>query len=70
MKVLFINNAGGGFVEEEAFQGSCTAKTTIYCANVIAGMMVANFVKTLRALPVEADISYNLQATELTILKE
>jgi sulfur carrier protein ThiS adenylyltransferase len=58
------------FSQEEAYQGSCTAKTTIYCANVIAGIMVAQFAKYLRDVPVETDISYNLQANELTILAE
>ncbi|MCJ7828746.1 MAG: ThiF family adenylyltransferase [Dehalococcoidia bacterium] len=58
------------FAQEEAFQGSCTAKSTIYCANVAAGIMVAQFAKHLRGLLVEADISYNLQTQELAILKE
>lgn len=58
------------FSQDEAYQGSCTAKTTIYCANVIAGIMIAQFVKYLRDVPIETDISYNLQTNELTILKE
>ena len=58
------------FSQEEAFQGSCTAKSTIYCANVIAGIMIAQFAKYLRDAPVEADISYNLSTNELTILKD
>ena len=58
------------FAQEEAYQGSCTAKSTIYCANVIAGIMVSQFAKHLRDLPVEKDVSYNLLASELTVLKE
>lgn len=58
------------FSQDEAFQGACTAKGTIYSANVIAGIMVAQFAKYLRGMPVEADLSYNLQTSELTILKE
>lgn len=58
------------FSQEQAFQGSCTAKTTIYCANVIAGIMIAQFAKYLRGVPIEADISFNLSTNELTILKE
>ena len=58
------------FAQEEAYQGSCTAKTTIYCANVISGIMVAQFAKYLRDVPVEPDIIYNLQANELTISKD
>jgi hypothetical protein len=55
------------FRTEEAFVGPCTAKTTIYCANVAAGLMVAQFTKYLRQLPVEADIQLNLLASELSV---
>ena len=58
------------FSQDEAFQGSCTAKSTIYSANVVAGIMVAQFAKYLRDMPVEADISYNLTTNELTVLKD
>jgi len=55
------------FRTEEAFVGPCTAKTTIYCANIAAGLMVAQFTKYLRQLPVEADIQMNLLASELSV---
>ena len=55
------------FGAEEAFVGPCTAKTTIYCANIAAGLMVAQFTKYLRQLPVEPDIQLNLLASELTV---
>jgi sulfur carrier protein ThiS adenylyltransferase len=55
------------FRAEEAFVGPCTAKTTIYCANIAAGMMVAQFTKYLRQLPVEADVQLNLLASELSV---
>lgn len=55
------------FRAEEAFVGPCTAKTTIYCANIAAGMMIAQFTKHLRQLPVEADIQLNLLASELSV---
>ena len=55
------------FRSEEAFAGACTAKTTIYCANVAAGLMVAQFTKYLRQLPAEADIQINLLASELSV---
>ena len=55
------------FRTEEAFVGACTAKTTIYCANIAAGMMVAQFAKYLRHLPVEPDIQLNLLAMELSM---
>jgi sulfur carrier protein ThiS adenylyltransferase len=55
------------FSSDEAFVGSCTAKTTIYCANIAAGLMIAQFTKYLRQLPVDADIQFNLLASELSV---
>ena len=55
------------FSADQAYQGSCTAKTTIYCANIAAGLMLAEFTKWLRGMPVEADISLNLLAAELMV---
>jgi sulfur carrier protein ThiS adenylyltransferase len=36
------------FADTEAYSGPCTAKSTIYCANIAAGFMVASFTKYLR----------------------
>jgi len=55
------------FRTEEAFVGPCTAKTTIYCANIAAGLMVAQFTKYLRQLPIDADIQFNLLASEMSV---
>jgi len=55
------------FRTEEAFVGPCTAKTTIYCANIAAGLMIAQFTKYLRQLPMEPDIQLNLLASEMSI---
>ena len=55
------------FAAEEAYEGTCTAKTTIYCANIAAGLMLAQFTKHLRGLPVDPDIQFNLLTTELTV---
>jgi len=55
------------FSADEAFVGPCTAKTTIYCANIAAGLMVAQFTKYLRQLPADADIQFNLLASELSV---
>ena len=55
------------FAAEEDYTGSCTAKTTIYCANIAAGLMVAQFTKYLRNMPVEADVQFNLLSSELTV---
>lgn len=55
------------FTAEQAQAGPCTAKTTIYCANIAAGFMLAQFTKYLRLLPVEPDIQVNLLASELNV---
>jgi sulfur carrier protein ThiS adenylyltransferase len=55
------------FTSQEAFTGSCTAKTTIYCANIAAGLMLAQFTKYLRQLPVDCDIHLNILASELFV---
>ena len=55
------------FTAEQAQAGPCTAKTTIYCANIAAGFMLAQFTKYLRLLPVDPDIQINLLASELIV---
>ncbi len=50
------------FRQTEAQRGSCTAHTTIYAANVAAGLMVHQFTRYLRGIPVEFDTSVNLLA--------
>ena len=55
------------FTAEQAQAGPCTAKTTIYCANIAAGFMLAQFTKYLRLLPVDPDIQVNLMALEINV---
>ena len=55
------------FHSDEAFEGTCTAKTTIYCANIAAGLMIAQFTKYLRQLPIDPDIQLNILASELNV---
>jgi len=55
------------FAAEEAHAGPCTAKSTIYCANIAAGFMLAQFTKYLRLLPVDPDIQVNLLASEIYV---
>ena len=55
------------FAAGEAYAGTCTAKTTIYCANIAAGFMLGQFTKHLRNLPVDADIQVNLLASEINV---
>jgi len=55
------------FNADETFVGSCTAKTTIYCANIAAGLMVSQFTRFLRRLPVDPDLQFSLLTSELTV---
>ena len=55
------------FAQSEAQPGRCTAHTTIYAANIAAGMMVHQFTRWLRRLPVDRDVVLNLLASEWTV---
>ena len=55
------------FPQAEAQLGSCTSRSTIYAANIAAGLMVHQFTRWLRELPIDADITLNLLATELVV---
>ena len=55
------------FAPEQAFAGSCTAKSTIYTASIAAGLMICQFTRWLRGLPLDRDILLNLLASELTV---
>jgi molybdopterin/thiamine biosynthesis adenylyltransferase len=52
------------FAPSEAQAGSCTARTTIYAATIAAGLMVHQFTRWLRDLPIDIDTSINLLAGE------
>jgi sulfur carrier protein ThiS adenylyltransferase len=55
------------FSAVEAEPGRCTARGTIYTANIAAGLMVHQFVRWLRRQPVDPDVSLNLLAGELVV---
>ena len=55
------------FAAEDAHVGPCTARSTIYTASIAAGLMVHQFAKWLRGLPVDPDLTLNLLAAELTV---
>jgi molybdopterin-synthase adenylyltransferase len=54
------------FAAAEAFTGPCTARSTLYTATIAAGLMLSQFTRWLRGLPVERDVLLNLLAAELT----
>lgn len=53
------------FSSSEAFVGTCTAKTTIYCATTAASLMISQFVKWLRDLDVDKEVCINLLSNEM-----
>jgi sulfur carrier protein ThiS adenylyltransferase len=55
------------FTEAEAFVGSCTSKSTIYTACVVAGLMVGQWTRWLRGFPVDNDLMLNLLGSELSL---
>lgn len=54
------------FAQTEAQPGRCTARSTIYAASIAAGLMLHQFTRWLRNLPIDADLSLNLLASELS----
>jgi hypothetical protein len=55
------------FAPSEAQTGSCTARGTIYTAAIAAGLMVHQFTRWLRKLPIDAALSVNLLASEMVV---
>lgn len=53
------------FAADQAYAGSCTAKSTLYAASIAAGLMVGQFARWLRGLPIERDLMLNLLSAEL-----
>jgi molybdopterin-synthase adenylyltransferase len=56
------------FAQSEAQPGRCTARSTIYAASIAAGLMIHQFTRWLRGLPVDRDTSLNLLAGEWAVL--
>lgn len=55
------------FPAGEAEPGRCTARSTIYAANICAALMVHQFARWLRELPLDRDVSLNLLASEMVV---
>jgi sulfur carrier protein ThiS adenylyltransferase len=51
----------------DAYAGSCTARSTIYTASIAAGLMLTQFTRWLRRLPVDPDVTLNLLSMELAV---
>jgi hypothetical protein len=57
------------FQPHEAHAGTCTAKSTIFTANIAAGFMLEQLTRWLRHLPIDADVQFNLLTTELMAIE-
>jgi len=74
LRILTVANEAGRrhypttlFESAEAQTGTCTAKGTIYTAAIAAGLMVEQFSRSLRGMPVDRDLSLNLLTSELAV---
>jgi hypothetical protein len=52
------------FAQTEAQIGTCTSRSTAYAAAIASGLMVNQFARWLRSLPLDCDSSINLLAGE------
>jgi sulfur carrier protein ThiS adenylyltransferase len=55
------------FAQSEAQAGRCTSRSTIYAAGIAAGLMLHQFARWLRQMPVDRDLSLNLLASEWAV---
>lgn len=55
------------FSTEQAYVGACTAKSTIFTANIVAGLMLSQLARWLRRLPIEPDVTVNLLTDEMSV---
>ena len=55
------------FARSEAQAGTCTSRSTIYTANIAAALMVHQFARWIRGLPLDNDASLNLLSSELVV---
>ncbi len=54
------------FPQSEAQTGACTSRNTIYAASIAAGLMVHQFSRWLRSLPIDCDTTLDLLAGDWT----
>ncbi len=55
------------FPQSEAQRGRCASGSTIYAANIAAGIMVHQFTRWLRGIQVDSDTTLNLLAGEYAV---
>ena len=55
------------FDPAQAQVGSCTSQSTVYVASLASSLMVHQFTRWLRGIPIDPDLSVNLLASELVV---
>lgn len=55
------------FAQSEAQVGACTSRSTLYAASIAAGLLLHQFARWLRGLPLDADTSFNLLAGDYVV---
>lgn len=74
LRVLTVSNGDSRerypetlFTQGDAYEAACTARSTVYCANLAAGIMVSQFTKWLRGFPTDFEVGLNLLSMELDV---
>lgn len=55
------------FPQAEAQAGRCTSRSTVYAASLAAALLIHQFTRYLRRLPLDVDASFNLLAGEYVV---
>jgi molybdopterin-synthase adenylyltransferase len=55
------------FHQSEAHPGSCTAMNTFDTAKIAAGLLIHQFRRWLRGMRIDADVTFNVLASELVL---
>lgn len=55
------------FAQAEAQAGRCTSRSTIYAASLAAALLVHQYVRYLRSVPLDVDATFNLLAGEYVV---
>ena len=55
------------FAQSEAQVGRCTSRSTIYAASLAAALLVHQYTRHLRGLPLDVDATFNLLAGEYVV---
>lgn len=55
------------FAQSEAQAGRCTSRSTIYAASLAAALLVHQYTRYLRGLPLDVDATFNLLAGEYVV---